>query len=97
MHSILNVHSAVFHDSVVSAFVNVESGVSIGRRVTLGTGCSVGAGATVTDDVQVGEWSIVGPGAVVEDNVPAHVTVTGAPARIVQRHGRGMRHSSLAG
>jgi acetyltransferase-like isoleucine patch superfamily enzyme len=97
MHVILNVHSAVFHDSVINAFVNIESGVSIGRRVTLGTGCSIGAGATVTDDVQVGEWSVIGAGAVVEDNVPAHVTVTGAPARIVQRHGRAMRHSRLAG
>lgn len=94
-HCIVNVMSSISHDTVLESFVNVNAGVSIGAHVTLGLGSSVGAGATVTDEVQVGEWSVIGAGAVVTDDVPSHVTVAGAPARIVQRHGRGMRQSLL--
>jgi acetyltransferase-like isoleucine patch superfamily enzyme len=63
--------------------------------VRLDEGCSIGAGATIADGVYVGAWSIIGAGAVVNENVPAHVTAAGVPARIIQRHGRGMRHSTL--
>jgi acetyltransferase EpsM len=94
-HCLVNVMSSISHDTVLASFVNVDSGVSIGSHVTLGQGSSIGAGATVTGDVQVGAWSLIGPGAVVTDDVPSHVTVAGAPARIVQRHGRGMRQSLL--
>ena len=96
-HCILNIGCSVSHDSTIHSFVNIDSGVTIGRRVTLGTGCSIGTGATIADNVQVGEWSVVGAGAVVDDDVPARVTVAGVPARIIQRHGRGIRHSRLAG
>jgi acetyltransferase EpsM len=94
-HCIINVMSSISHDTVLESFVNVNAGVSIGAHVTLGQGSFVGAGATVTSDIQVGEWSVIGPGAVVTDDVPSHVTVAGAPARIVQRHGRGTRQSLL--
>jgi acetyltransferase-like isoleucine patch superfamily enzyme len=87
----------VSHDAILAPLVNVNPGASICAGVRLGEGCTVGAGATVTDDVQVGEWSVICPGAVVIDDVPAHVTVEGAPARIVQRHGRGARQPSIAG
>jgi acetyltransferase EpsM len=94
-HCTVNVMSSISHDTVLESFVNVDSGVSIGSHVTLGQGSFVGAGATVTGDVQVGEWSVIAAGSVVTDDVPSHVTVAGAPARIVQRHGRGARQSLL--
>lgn len=94
-HCIVNAMSSISHDTVLESFVNVSAGVSIGAHVTLGQGSSVGAGATITSDIQVGEWSVIGAGAVVTDDVPSHVTVAGAPARIVQRHGRGARQSLL--
>jgi len=93
-HCIVNMMSSISHHSVLESFVNVNAGVAIGAHVALGRGSFVGAGATVTGDVQVGEWSVIGAGAVVIDDVPSNVTVAGAPARIVQRHGRGMRQSS---
>jgi acetyltransferase EpsM len=65
--------------------------------VTIGEGCHVGAGATVADGIQVGAWSVIAAGSVVTDDVPSHVTVSGAPARIIQRHGRGLRQPLLAG
>jgi sugar O-acyltransferase (sialic acid O-acetyltransferase NeuD family) len=96
-HCIVNINSSVSHGSVLESFVHVGPSASICGGVTLGEGCCVGAGATVVDDVQVGAWSIIGAGAVVTDDVPAHVTVMGTPARIVQRHRRGMRQPRLAG
>jgi acetyltransferase EpsM len=96
-HCILNANSSVSHGSELARFVNVNPGASICADVTLGEGCYIGAGATVTGDVQIGAWSVIGAGSVVTEDVPAHVTVVGAPARIVQRHGRGMRQTTLVG
>jgi sugar O-acyltransferase (sialic acid O-acetyltransferase NeuD family) len=95
-HCIVNAVSAISHDTTIGSFVHVSSGVSIGSYVTLGEGSFVGAGATIVSDIQVGEWSSVAPGAVVTDDVPPHVTVMGAPARIVQRHGRATRTAAFS-
>jgi acetyltransferase EpsM len=96
-HCILNVNSSVSHDAVLASYVNVGPGALISGSATIGEGCSIGAGATVVKYVRVGEWSVIAPGAVVTDDVPAHVTVDGAPARIVQRHSRKGRLPSLIG
>jgi acetyltransferase EpsM len=96
-HCIVNANSSVSHDVETASFVNVCPGAAICGGVMIGEGCYIGAGATIVDGVQVGAWSVVGAGAVVSEDVPAHVTVDGAPARIVQRHGRGMRQATLAG
>lgn len=96
-HCIVDANSSVSHNAVLEPFVNINLGASICADVTIGEGCFVGAGATVINDIQVGAWSVIGAGAVVTEDVPAHVTVVGAPARIVQRHGRGARQPMLAG
>jgi acetyltransferase-like isoleucine patch superfamily enzyme len=44
-------------------------------------GCSIGAGAVVLPGVRVGSHAMVGAGAVAVDNVRAHTTVGGVPAR----------------
>jgi acetyltransferase EpsM len=94
-HCVLNANCTVTHDVELGAFVNVGPGSSICGGARLDEGCSIGAGATIADGIHVGAWSVIGAGAVVTDDVPAHVTVAGVPARIVQRHGRGMRHTTL--
>lgn len=96
-HCVLDANSSVSHDAEIGAYVNVNPGASICGNVTIGDGCSIGAGATVADGVQVGTWSVIGAGAVVTEDVPAHVTVVGSPARIIQRHGRGTRLPTLVG
>lgn len=96
-HCIVNANSSVSHDVEIASFVNVGPGAAICGGVTIGEGAYVGAGATVADGVHVGAWSVIGVGAVVSGDVPAHVTVDGSPARIVQRHGRGIRQATLAG
>ena len=96
-HCIINANSSVSHDVEIASYVNVCPGAAICSGVTIGQGCYIGAGATIADGVQVGAWSVISAGAVVSDDIPAHVTVDGVPARIVQRHGRAMRQTTLAG
>ena len=75
----------------------VEDDVSILHAVTLGgsgketgdrhpkirRGVLLAAGCKIIGNIEVGEGAKVGAGSVVLEDVPAHVTVAGVPARIV--------------
>jgi serine O-acetyltransferase len=75
----------------------IEDDVSVLHSVTLGGTGKVGgdrhpkirrgvllaAGCKVIGNIEVGEGAKVGAGSVVLEDVPAHVTVAGVPARIV--------------
>ncbi len=52
-------------------------------RTLIKRGASVGANATITPGIVIGEKAMVGAGAVVTHNVPPHAKVVGNPARIV--------------
>jgi acetyltransferase EpsM len=96
-HSVLNTNCSVSHGASLGAFVHVAPGASICSGVVLQEGSYVGAGATVTDNIVVGAWSVIEAGAVVTEDVPAHSTVTGSPARIVQRRNRNGRLPMIVG
>ena len=82
---------------VVGETAVIENNVSIMQSVTLGgtgneagdrhpkikEGVMVGAGAKILGNITIGEGAKVGAGSVVLNDVPAHVTVTGIPAKIV--------------
>jgi len=82
---------------VVGETAVIEDNVSVLHSVTLGgTGKSggdrhpkirhgvlIGAGAKILGNIEVGACSSVAAGSVVLENVPAHMTVAGVPARIV--------------
>ena len=84
---------------VVGETAVIEDDVSILHSVTLGgtgktsgdrhpkirRGVLLAAGCKVIGNIEVGEGAKVGAGSVVLDNVPAHVTVAGVPARVVGR------------
>ncbi len=75
----------------------VEDDVSILHEVTLGgtgkergdrhpkvrRGVLIGAGAKILGNIEIGECAKVGAGSVVLDNVPAHASVAGVPAKII--------------
>lgn len=69
--------------------VFLEHQVTIGaeRRQSprLGNNVFIGAGAKIIGSVTLGDHSRVGANAVVLDDVPAHATVVGIPARVVRR------------
>ena len=73
----------------------IEDNVSILHEVTLGgtgkdrgdrhpkirSGVLIGAGAKILGNVEIGEGSRVGASSVVLDDVPAHISVAGVPAK----------------
>ena len=75
----------------------VENNVSILHAVTLGgtgktrgdrhpkvrSGVLIGAGAKILGNIEIGRCAKVGAGSVVLDDVPAHATVAGVPAKII--------------
>lgn len=82
---------------VVGETAVIHNNVSIMQSVTLGgtgneagdrhpkvcEGVMIGAGAKILGNITIGEGAKVGAGSVVLDDVPAHVTVAGIPAKIV--------------
>lgn len=80
---------------VIDGQAEIHSGVTIAPWVTIGLragdyrgatierNVSIGTGAKVIGGVRVGEGATIGANAVVVDDVPAGVTVVGAPARAV--------------
>jgi serine O-acetyltransferase len=82
---------------VVGETAVIENNVSILQSVTLGgtgneagdrhpkvrEGVMIGAGAKVLGNIEIGKGAKVGAGSVVLDNVAAHVTVAGVPAKVV--------------
>lgn len=50
-------------------------------RVKIGSGCWIGAHASILKDVEIGDGAVVGAGAVVTRSVPAGMVVAGVPAR----------------
>lgn len=55
------------------------------RHPTVGNGVLIAAGAKVLGNITVGNGAKVAAGSVVLDDVPAHTTVAGVPARVVGR------------
>jgi serine O-acetyltransferase len=84
---------------VIGETAVVENDVSILQDVTLGgtgkecgdrhpkirSGVMIGAGAKVLGNIEVGRGAKIGSCSVVLQNVPAHTTVAGVPAKIVGR------------
>lgn len=82
---------------VIGETAVVEDDVSMLHEVTLGgtgkesgdrhpkvrQGVMIGAGAKILGNVEIGECSRVGAGSVVLEDVPAHSTVVGVPAKVV--------------
>jgi UDP-2-acetamido-3-amino-2,3-dideoxy-glucuronate N-acetyltransferase len=54
------------------------------KGVTIHSGASIGANATLLPGITIGERAMVGAGAVVTKNVPARAVVVGNPAKIVR-------------
>jgi serine O-acetyltransferase len=55
------------------------------RHPTLGQGVLVGAGAKILGPITVGDGVKVGANSVVNKDVPAHTTVAGIPARVINQ------------
>jgi serine O-acetyltransferase len=80
---------------VINGDVRGGSGIHIEHQVTIGAErrqspvigdeVFIGAGAKIVGDVKIGNGARIGANAVVIDDVPAHQTTVGIPARVVVR------------
>lgn len=55
------------------------------RHPKVGNGVLISAGAKILGNIRIGEGAKVGAGSVVLEEVPAHTTVAGVPAKVVGR------------
>jgi maltose O-acetyltransferase len=60
-----------------------RKGLEFGRSVRIGKHAWIGGGAIILPGITIGDDAIIGAGSIVTRDVPAGVTVTGNPARIV--------------
>jgi sugar O-acyltransferase (sialic acid O-acetyltransferase NeuD family) len=81
---IVNHRASVDHECVVGNGVHLAPGSTLCGCISVGNNVFIGAGAIVLPRVSIGPDSIVGAGAVVTRDVPAGVTVTGNPARVIK-------------
>jgi len=84
-HSCIKRSASVGHETVLESFVFIGPGATVCGRVYIHEGTYIGAGSCINNDLEIGPGCIVGAGAVVTKNVPAHVTVFGNPARILEK------------
>jgi serine O-acetyltransferase len=79
--------------AVVGNNVSILQSVTLGgtgkdegdRHPKIGHGVLISAGAKILGNIRVGDGAKVGAGSVVLENVPAHTTVAGVPAKVVGR------------
>ncbi|KZE34310.1 serine O-acetyltransferase [Crenobacter luteus] len=79
--------------AVIGDNVSLLQGVTLGgtgkvhgdRHPKVGDGVLIGANASILGNITIGDGAKVGAGSVVLDDVPAHTTVVGVPARAVGR------------
>jgi sugar O-acyltransferase (sialic acid O-acetyltransferase NeuD family) len=83
-HVVMNRGVLIGHHTRIGDFVTLAPGSNIAGCSEIGESTYVGMGAIVLDHTKVGACSVVGSGAVVTRDVPSHVQVLGAPARITK-------------
>ena len=80
---VVNTGATLDHDTVLGECVHASPGAITSGGVSVGAFTWLGTGAIVLPGVRVGEHAVVGAGAVVREDVAAHATVVGVPARPV--------------
>ena len=104
---VIGMNTNIQDNSVIHADADsrIGNGVTMGHRVLwhghmLADNCLVGNGATVSDGVEVAEFSIIASGAMVLENmkIPPRTMVSGNPARrrgpIADRHEEMIRRTA---
>ena len=95
-HGILLDHATgivIGETSILEDNISILQGVTLGgtgkdsgdRHPKIKAGVLIGAGSNVLGNVVIGEGAWIGAGSVVLENVEAHTTVVGVPAKVVGR------------
>jgi serine O-acetyltransferase len=72
----------------IGEYCRIHSATNIGTAgggvPTIGSFVYIGPGAVIYGDISIGDHAVIGANAVVNRDVPAGVTVAGAPARVIK-------------
>ncbi len=82
---IVNTRASIDHDCVIGDGVHVAPGTTICGGVRVGAGVLLGAGCVVLPGIAIGDGARIAAGAIVTNDVPAHETYAGNPARKLER------------
>ncbi len=82
-HCLLHARSVIDTQASLADYVQVGAGAIVGTGAKLAEHAFIGAGAVLVAGVTIGKGARVGAGSVVVENVPAHGTVFGNPAKKV--------------
>ena len=88
-HVLLNFGCTVGHDVAIEDFATVAPGAHVSGAVRIEEGADIGTGASIIQGLTIGAWSVVGAGAAVVRDVPAHTTVVGVPASVIETRDSG--------
>lgn len=83
-HVIVNTGAIVEHDNQLEDYVHVAPRATLTGSVNILEGAMIGAGATIIPGKTIGEWTIIGAGATVINDIPAHSTAVGTPAKLTK-------------
>ena len=81
----INRGSLIGHDTIINDYSVVSPGVNIAGNVVIGSRTYIGMGSIIIERVKIGNGCFIGAGSLVTMNVPDHVKVVGAPARIIEK------------
>lgn len=80
---IINTGANIDHDCIVNEFAHISPGVNLAGEVKMGARTWIGIGSSVIHQIEIGHDVILGAGSVVVNNLPAHITAIGCPAKVV--------------
>jgi sugar O-acyltransferase (sialic acid O-acetyltransferase NeuD family) len=83
--SLVHIHCSIHHDTEIGEYCELSPGCRILGKVKIGSFVSIGAGAVILPGIRLGDYAVIGAGAVVTKDVAASQTVTGVPAKPVER------------
>lgn len=81
--SVVNMNCALGHNTTMDAYVALAPGVNLAGFTHVEEGADVGIGAATRQRVRIGKYAVVGGQSMLLDDVPAHSTVAGVPARLL--------------
>lgn len=82
----LNIDSLICHDGTVGSFTTLGPDVKIAGQVTIGSECMIGLGSKVIQGVTIGDHIIAGAGSVIVKDIKNACTVTGIPAKPMEKY-----------
>lgn len=83
-HVLVNLNSTIGHNTRIDDFCSIMPGVNLAGGITLGKRVLIGSGVNIINRAEIGDDAIIGSGAVVRTNIASGTTAVGVPARTIK-------------